>query len=483
MVNGENPDNGPEIAIKLDIQNYFDSIRVDLLLDRLNKYIDVPTKLAHKFDEHSRAQILDFMNFLSKDKGGIPQLDNDIVSSYLGYLYLRLGELDIDSEISQNYGLIEDHQITRYIDDIYIALKFKNNLEPAMVNQCVNNLGSRIADILHYRLGLRLNEKTRFFRLSIEDERKDFIKSLKKISREDYSNEDDLSGKAPERLDALLKELRNLKNTKYDAAFSYEKKPEEETLKSVFDSDVNKLLRNASYQKRLQSIFKNFNFDLVRVSPLALTVLIVLSEDAKKQYRSYLLALKQMTTREEDLVVKYLCQMDFDDRELLKALQRSQSWNQIIPLFTVKSKKKNTLGYYDLQSTSLKEVSGKPQVVEQIRLRRINEIRHNYSVALNHLTNELQTICWLEDLDKKTREENGYKRKELREFRAPQVEAFLKSQRIPHEIVISIRNMFERRNNNNVSHSGASEVVAQTVTEAEYLEYRSAVGKCLEHLL
>ena len=45
---------------------------------------------------------------------GIPQSDNDITSSYLGFLYLAFGDLLLDQEISKTYEIVESHQLSPY---------------------------------------------------------------------------------------------------------------------------------------------------------------------------------------------------------------------------------------------------------------------------------------------------------------------------------------------------------------------------------
>ncbi|WP_217451438.1 hypothetical protein, partial [Metabacillus niabensis] len=53
---------------------------------------------------------------------------------------------------------------------------------------------------------------------------------------------------------------------------------------------------------------------------------------------------------------------------------------------------------------------------------------------------------------------------------------------IEHSICIKIRNMFDRRNNNLVSHSGDENVQGTAVTRAEYTIYKEAVSMCLTRL-
>ena len=56
---------------------------------------------------------------------------------------------------------------------------------------------------------------------------------------------------------------------------------------------------------------------------------------------------------------------------------------------------------------------------------------------------------------------------------------FLEIQKVPHEICLKIRNLFDRRNKSPVSHA---DPIAWAVTESEYDDYRTQVGECLKHL-
>ena len=64
-----------------------------------------------------------------------------------------------------------------------------------------------------------------------------------------------------------------------------------------------------------------------------------------------------------------------------------------------------------------------PNVIEQIRLRVLCEQKGEYSVALNHLLNEIQAICFV--LDEEAKDASKYKE--------PAVMEFLKNQKVPSE--------------------------------------------------
>lgn len=94
QVNKE-PEN--KLIIKVDIQNFFDNISIPHLIKNLNTFVKPSLKEELNFDILTQEQIIFFYSYISRSKGGIPQSDNDIISSFIGYLYLTFGDLEIDS--------------------------------------------------------------------------------------------------------------------------------------------------------------------------------------------------------------------------------------------------------------------------------------------------------------------------------------------------------------------------------------------------
>lgn len=143
------------VVLKFDIENYFNELSVPRLLDLLNRFIKPSVKANMVYDTFTREQIICLFQFISNDKPGIPQADNDVVSSFIGYLYLVFGDIFIDS-----------HKIIRYVDDIDIFITFKQDINQESQGLFIHSVASQIADILYSELGLKLNMKTRLYRLS-----------------------------------------------------------------------------------------------------------------------------------------------------------------------------------------------------------------------------------------------------------------------------------------------------------------------------
>ncbi len=116
-----------KVVIHVDIQNYYDEISIPILLRLLEKFIEPSVKRQLRFDAITQGQIEAFFEFMSNDAIGIPQSDNDIVSSYIGYLYLVFGDLFIDREIQKENDVIKNYKIIRYMDDTYISITFQQS--------------------------------------------------------------------------------------------------------------------------------------------------------------------------------------------------------------------------------------------------------------------------------------------------------------------------------------------------------------------
>ena len=142
---------------------------------------------------------------------------------------------------------------------------------------------------------------------------------------------------------------------------------------------------------------------------------------------------------------------------------------QILDIFDREGLSSELPGYYALTEEQTLKIA-QPHIVQQIRLRILAEQKENYSVALNHLLNEIQAIC--HQLDSSS--------SNLRKYDASKAIKYLTSKNVPHLTKDRIRNLFDRRNYSPVSHP---DPVAESVAIEEYEIFRNHVGICLNYLL
>lgn len=178
----ENPEN--KLVMRLDIQNYFDELPISTLLRLLSEYIKPSIQKEMNYDESTRDQLVSFYTFMAGKPTGIPQSDNDIVASFIGYLYLVFGDMFIDEEIVKDKELVESHKIIRYMDDIFVSIQLKPDLPVMEVDNYAESLAHRFAEILYTKLNLKLNLKTRFYRLGRPEEVAELLDALKSTSPE-----------------------------------------------------------------------------------------------------------------------------------------------------------------------------------------------------------------------------------------------------------------------------------------------------------
>ena len=158
----------------------------------------------------------------------------------------------------------------------------------------------------------------------------------------------------------------------------------------------------------------------------------------------------------------------------MKLFKKLKANEQLKPIFDFIKEKKvtstETTGLYKVNIKLMDNVTKQVSYNEQVRLRVFTERRKQYSIALNHLLNEIQLLCCtLEDKDIKTYKEHD-------------VDTFLTNNGVDNLIKTKISNLFDRRNNNPISHPGSDSRVAWSVEEDEYNKYKEYVAKAIEQL-
>lgn len=470
-----------KVVLKLDIENYFNELTISRLLLLLNNFIKPSVKASMVYDIFTRDQIICLFQFMANGKSGIPQADNNIMSSFIGYLYLVFGDLFIDEVLLKNSDVIESHKIIRYTDDIYISITFKKNIHQKEQGIFIYSIASQIAEVLYSKLNLKLNLKTRLFRLANEKEKEELLKNIRKLSPNDeylIINQEDEGKNVEEnietpqdKLDKIFQELEKIKITSLEEYFIRDDSAQEDILQEVFDKSVEQLLNKPSNKERIKQIFKSFDFDLIKVQPLGIIIILLKDETATIEFRKFCLRKKLITTGNADLIIKFLCQTSFNDDELLLKLKQNIHMNNIIDVLSEPKLNCDKPGYYKLTCWQMKRLSEMSDVLEQTRLRILNERNASYSVALNHLLNEIHGVC--------IKQEKANKK----DYDVNDVVKFLYSRDVPHQKCIKIRNLFDRRNSNSVSHPGSDGSLAWEVTREEYEDYYEYVGQCLDLLL
>lgn len=467
-----------KVVIRLDIQNYFDNVRFSKLLDLLNSNLKPSVRKINNFDTSTIAQINFFYKYLGNGTDSIPQSDNNIVSNFISHLYLSFGDLIIEdaiAEIKELNCIVENYEIIRYVDDIYISIEFENKIfdleQDEKRNRFIYLLLNKISDDFFKMLNLRFNSKADLFRIDIVKEKNRLLDQIKKVS-EDYPEADlDNSLSVQDRVRSLLKLVGDLKNKNIHQVHKELIKEERETLKDVYDNSVINLISTEANINKLENKLIDFNFDLLRVYPQPIIILISMCENALKSLEAYLLTKKYLSTFDRELVVILLCQTGFNNSKLINKLKTNNQLNPIIKF--IKKKKITygvTTGFYKVNLSKMTIVINQVSYIEQVRQRVYAEMRKQYSIALNHLLNEIQLICCTLESEN------------INKYEAPKLVRFLNEKNVNNSIITQISNLFDRRNNNQISHPGSDSRVAWAVNEDEYNNYKHSVAKAIEYI-
>ncbi|MFM6269695.1 MAG: hypothetical protein ACKPFA_24810, partial [Dolichospermum sp.] len=114
-----------------------------------------------------------------------------------------------------------------------------------------------------------------------KEEKEELLKNIRKPSPSDeyfspIQEDDEQEQKETEavvetpqdKLNKIFKELRKIKKSRVEDYFIRGNSAQEEILQEVFNKSVEQILDKPDNQSKIKQIFKNFNFDLVKVQPL-----------------------------------------------------------------------------------------------------------------------------------------------------------------------------------------------------------------------
>lgn len=466
-----------KLIIKLDIQNYFENISITRLSTLIKEYFKPSVLKKHNFDTSTIDLITFYFRFLNYGKDCIPQSDNNLISNFFGYIYLIFGDLiieDVINDLNISSGIDNEYKIIRYVDDIFISIKFKNQISQYNVERqiYIYSLLNQISEKFFTQLNLRFNSKAKILSIENPDDLEEFLNLIKKVSEDLSEPEEAISdmGGIFSRLLTLIEDIKT-----YDVSKIYEGPVSSliDTLKDAYSKDLVKYIaKDKDVLRLLEEAFIGFNFDLFRIYPQPLIILVNLSDKIRKEFETFLINKNTLTTFDRGLIINHLCQSGFKNGTLIDKLSSDNELSQIMHFLKKKKVVDNEEpGYYSTHFDKLANLFSSISLIEQIRMREYAERTEQYSVALNHLLNEIHLICSI------------LESKDIKKYKSPDVEIFLTSKHVPNFIIIKIKNLFDRRNNNPVSHPGSDTRVAWAVSKSEYHNYKEYVGKTLELIL
>jgi len=512
------------IIIELDIQNYFENAHIDILLRNLETFVKPSDKRRLNFDASTKESIRFFFQFINKGTPVIVQSYQNIISGFLGYLYLLFGDMiimDCILKMDPEKKIIQGHKVIRYVDDTFLSLTFTQGLSAKKKKYFILKLLNSLAERYYTELNLRFNKKFGLYFLDNEKDIKMLASRIKKpslvfvqeddemveetlpsekkkkatkkkvnikkqnldqatiVSLKDETKKSSGSNNPKEKVIILYKLLRRIKTKGVDFLYdSFAGKIEnyqeevDEVLKYIYDSNIGNLFKSEKNQQKLEQVLDAFPFEVFRLNSKAFTVLISKTSKAASQYRRFLLNTQEVTIFEAALIHEYLTQIELNDQELLKKLMQNPQWKPLVKAYN-KGLIYRTKDYCKVPRKAIYFFESDINIMEQIRMRRHHENIQEYTVALNHLLNELHSICRALDLDAGSG----------KDYNVNKVVAFLNRNQVFNHQRIGVRNLFDRRNKNPISHPGEDKLAAWAVTREEYLNYKKLVMDCLQHLI
>ncbi|MHB0858137.1 MAG: RNA-directed DNA polymerase [Anaerolineae bacterium] len=377
----------------LDVSDYYDQLPVPNLLDQLDARVDADTKAALRYDAATREQLASIIAFVSGGRGGIPQCDNDITSSFVGHLFMTFADLCIDQVVRETGAPVESHALTRYVDDVYLSLTFAPSSDVATRERALQTLFLRIADGLLQQLGIRLNEhKTRLYWLENSEDAEALQRSLHRVSPETIAAGETASGVPEEQVEAILSQLQALKTSPLDPSLRRPRVLDVEVLKQAFDPRVSEALEHATYQARIRELFRDMRLDVIKAYPLAILVIVRKDPPTAARLRDELLRRQTLTTADIDLILRLLSQEGFQDEALLEKLREDPTMRPVMERVAPTGPLAQDTDYLGLTEEQALIVGGIPVATEHLRRRVLREQSGAYGEALDHLLAEVRAV-------------------------------------------------------------------------------------------
>lgn len=458
-------------VIRLDIENFYDNFPLFSFLNSIKDNLKDTKCKENIYDNITINDINYFFLFLSNNRTGIPQSKNNIISQLIANIYLNFVDLSVEDIIHEICeAKLLDYKIVRYIDDYYIILNYNTGDEHERAIYSTQLLLA-FSDLFYNTYSLKLNSKCKIYNLDNDNEKKSLIYNFKKVSSGIEISSDQISKKKSdpqESLDNILSVISKLDIT--SAFYTKNENSDEDVLKEIYSKNVISIANKKENQLKIKEVFENFDFDLVCLRPKEIIVLICLCTDAETRFVNYLTKKENYTISDENLVLTYLCQTNFQNNDLIdKLCKYNKHYNTII-------KEKNAVPddnscYFGLPLHKLHDISNNVKIINQIKKRVVNEKYQNFTIAINHLVNEFLEICKL------------YDKNSSNDYNAENVRDYLKRLNVDNKSIIFIDKMFDRRNTNSVSHSGSKEIIGTDIELEEYYNFKKAVARCLKKIL
>ncbi|MDV6373111.1 hypothetical protein [Deinococcus arenicola] len=452
------------VVIKIDFQDFFENIDVKKLIQFIDEFMNQSDKIDFDINSITLEKLSSFMEYCMRGSIGIPQSDNNYMANFLADLFLKFWDLSID-EILQKYDSVESFKSIRYVDDTYIFLKFKDNFSNTSNHSITLSAIEEISDLSYRDFGLRINAKSQAYWLNDSEDAESVRQKLKTTSVEgvcfDYPEDD------PKILaNTFIDTLENISNSLSIEDYLSDANDTTDNLKLFFDARVNSLLiRSSVFRPKFKQVLKDLDFNKIKVYPLAIVSAICTFDDLDTQLREFILTRKRFTNHDELVLAQYISSTKSSQQSVKEFLAQLSVVLKMPQLKLLGGSFVKVPSLYDFSSVSQSKLDlfgENPNFIFQCRNRKLAEWSNRWSLASNHLLNELQLLCSMCGLPDSQLDPTN-------------LSTYLVNSGLPSIHALEIKRLFDRRNNNTISHAGHRSRIILPVSESEYRKfYQSA---------
>lgn len=469
---GDNLEN--KIVLRIDIENYYDSISIKKLLENIEETVR-PSKLTeHKYNETVKETIVTFFEYLMEGKNGLPAIEHFAINGFIGYLYLCFAEFYIIGKLKKEYkDNVKNLKIIRYIDDIFLVIEYQDELEENIKVNILINLLEEVSEILYNKYELKVNKKTKWFDFSSHEMIEEFRKEIKYTSQvgENYL-EDEVP--IPQKYEIIKKMANEIKQSILNPTLFIEttQKCDIHIFNEVYKKNIGNYLKKIDSQKDLKRLFNDIDLNFFKVNPKPLIALVYKEEDSgnRDRLKEKILKLNNIKINEVEIIFEILSQENFENiSNFLDKISQSIYFKKLVIIYN-KASEKNKIEEKYTENIHYQKYT----LISQIIRRKIAFQKKNYALALNHLVNEFQLICYyIDDIAM------NYSK-----YTLENISAFLENKTsIDSTKILKVRNIFDERHTNQISHSISEERLLKSISEQDYLKYEEYLVDIIKEII
>jgi AbiA family abortive infection protein len=475
-----------------DIKNFFEEVSVEEVMNKTSNCIKEERKREFNFDSQSINNIIDFYRYLMSQERGIPQTDVNIMSTFIGHLYMTYVDMAVH-DIVRDSDRIDGHQMVRYVDDTYMRLSFNSEISSSKKDKISKDIIVRISEKIADEFGLHVNAKSKLYRPGVESERESFMSDLVKpstmgeggplahVAVNDQSVEvqafDYLSEFPESTVSEVLSVLEKLprddeKEARYSEEFGILTDSQKRVLKYVHNPKVRELMQKEENKKRAKTVLESVDLDIIYEIWRPIISLLDLFPDLRERFEEHFTAKKTLTLEDKWICLNYILTYGMNE-DIRERLVSAEGFGRVLKYVDKNEHNKEYPGYFRLHIKDVLNIKSDYSTVRQIKHRKINEKEERTSISLNHLLNEIHSIVFNVDED----------HEEISKYDVKDVKKYLKENKVPHFRILQISDLFSIRNNNPISHPGMDKSPSKFVSNEKYKSLRGVVGDTIHDVL